>query len=63
MKISKKKIDNLNKAIAEPILEMRISIKQCENVFGVKNANDIDYLLYRLELSIWRKVKKELGIS
>jgi len=63
MNISKKKIDALYKAISDPIMGMRIAVKQSENVLGVKNASDIDDLLYRLELSMWEDVKKALDIS
>ena len=63
MHISKKKRDALYKAISDPIMGMRISVKQSENVLGVKNASDIDDLLYRLELSMWEDVKKALDIS
>ena len=63
MRMSEKKRQAVYDAICEPIMKKRIAIKQSESVLGVKNARDIDDILYHLERDIWMEVKKALGLT
>ena len=63
MRISEKKGSSIYKAISEPITKKRITVIQSEDVNGKTNAKDVDELLYKLELEIWREVRNVLGIS
>ena len=63
MNISEKNRSKLYEAISEPIMRKRIAIKNSEGVIGLKNAKDIDDLMYRLEREIWVEVRKALNIA
>jgi len=63
MRISESNRTKLYAAIHEPIMQKRIAVKQSKDVLGLKNADDIDEMLYKLNNDIWNEVKEVLNIT
>lgn len=59
MKMSEKRKDDLYSAISEPIMRERIEIQST----GSRSGEDLDFMLFQLELKIWKEVSKAMNIT
>ena len=62
MILKEEREQELYDAVADNIMNMRVNVKQTPNFFYKNSKNDLDEMLFQLELKIWKDVCKALNL-